>query len=172
MAELEVPMDLEEEERIWSAFKQASPTELTGGADALDKERASKFRKPEGKGDSKGPDVDNADDKAVEAATGSTEDDKQLLVSPPSRGSQRSKGQGQGQRQSGGGGGYQRSSNQGGWGSNKWSNWKKAEDEDKMATLTFLVGQLAKLCLRHEDSINMWRSESSYVLFVLAEDPG
>ena len=36
--ELEVPMDLEEEERIWSAFKQASPTELTGGADALDKE--------------------------------------------------------------------------------------------------------------------------------------
>ena len=81
MAELEVPMDLEEEERIWSAFKQASPTELTGGADALDKERASKFRKPEGKGYSKGPDVDTADDKAVEAARGSTDEDKQLIVS-------------------------------------------------------------------------------------------
>ena len=41
-----------------------------------------------------------------------------------------------------------------------------------MATLTFLVGQLAKLCLRHEDSINMWRSESSYVLFVRTGIPG
>ena len=35
-----------------------------------------------------------------------------------------------------------------------------------------MVVQLAKLCLRHEDSINMWRAESSFVLFVRTGIPG
>ena len=173
MVELEVPLDQEEEERIWSAFKQASPTELTGGEEALDKNRILKFRKSEGKGDSRGPDVDMAIAEAAEADKGA-EEDKQQAAAGRGRSHPRSKGQGQGQgqRNGGGGGGYQRSQHQGGWGSGKWSNWKKDDEDDKIATLKFLVSQLAKLCLRHEDSINMWRAESSFVLFVRTGIPG
>ncbi|CAE7508638.1 unnamed protein product [Symbiodinium necroappetens] len=111
----------DEELRIWSAFKQAAPSEITGeGADALDKDRAQKFHKPEGKGDTRGAD---------------------------------------------------QSKNQGGWGSNKWGNWKNEEEID-LATLKMMVSQLARLCLRHEDSINMWRAESSFVLFCTHRNSG
>ena len=53
MEQLAEPMDQEEEQRIWSAFKLAAPSATTGtDEDALDKERALKFPRPEGKGGS------------------------------------------------------------------------------------------------------------------------
>ena len=97
MVELEVPMDQEEEERIWSAFKQASPTELTGGEEALDKNRILKFRKSEGKGDSRGPDVDMAIAEAAEADKGAAED-KQTPNAVRGRSQPRSQGSGTGTR--------------------------------------------------------------------------
>ena len=58
-------------------------------------------------------------------------------------------------------------------GSNQWhsSSWKQEGHVD-LATLRIMVCQLAKLCLRHEDSVNMWRAESSLVLFVRTGIPG
>ena len=41
-----------------------------------------------------------------------------------------------------------------------------------VVTLKMMVSQLARLCLRHEGSINMWRAESSFVLFVRTGIPG
>ncbi|CAE7216578.1 unnamed protein product, partial [Symbiodinium necroappetens] len=154
---LEVPMEQEEELRIWAAFKQAAPTAITGDQEeALDKDRASKFHKPEGKGDSRGPENKGADSRGSAGDAGPGHQSR----NPQGYGS---KGHGQGSNQ--------RSRHQGGWGGNKWHNWKKDEDDD-LETLRSLVSQLARLCLRHEDSINMWRAESSYVLFVRTGIPG
>ena len=119
-------MEQEEELRIWNAFKQAAPTALTGqnGEDPLDKDRANKFRKPDGKGDTRG----------------SERDEGRL-----------SKGQGQGQ-------GRQREQQQsrgsGQWGSNHWGDgyWTPKGKEVDLQTLKAMVSQLAKLCLRHEDT--------------------
>lgn len=49
-------MPQDEELRIWNAFKQVAPTALTGHneEDPLDKDRANKFRKPDGKGETRG----------------------------------------------------------------------------------------------------------------------
>ena len=139
---LEIPMEQEEELRIWEAFKQAAPTALTGQQeeDPLDKDRAHKFRKPDGKGETRGSEGD---------------------------GGRPSKGQGQhrGNTPSRGGGR---------WDSQNWGggNWRKQDHDDALQSLKAMVSQLAKLCLRHEDSINLWRAESSYVLFVRTGIPG
>eukprot|EP00439_Symbiodinium_sp_Y106_P068814 s52_g11.t1 len=120
MAEqLEAPMEQEEELRIWNAFKQAAPTALTGQneEDPLDKDRANKFRKPDGKGDTRG----------------SERDEGRL-----------SKGQGQGQgRQRE----QQQSRGSGQWGSNHWGDgyWTPKGKEVDLQTLKAMVSQLAKL---------------------------
>ncbi|CAE7369964.1 unnamed protein product, partial [Symbiodinium necroappetens] len=157
-AELEVPMEQEEELRIWAAFKQAAPQ--TAESLALEVDRSAKFHKPEGKGDSKGPDAKMTDEKEAENNPGS------------SQGSRGRQSNGQGSKGHGQQGGYQRSRNQNSWGSGRWSNWKKDDEDEAIAMLKTLVGQLARLCLRHEDSINMWRAESSFVLFVRTGIPG
>ena len=164
-AELEVPMEQEEELRIWAAFKQAAPQ--TAESLALEVDRSAKFHKPEGKGDSKGPDAKMTDAKDVETNPESTPGSNQGSRGKPSngQGSQGSKGYGQQ-------GGYQRSRNQNSWGSGRWNSWKKDDEDEAIAALKILVGQLARLCLRHEDSINMWRAESSFVLFVRTGIPG
>ncbi|CAE7253479.1 unnamed protein product, partial [Symbiodinium necroappetens] len=157
-AELEVPMEQEEELRIWAAFKQAAPQ--TAESLALEVDRSAKFHKPEGKGDSKGPDAKMTDEKEAENNPGS------------SQGSRGRQSNGQGSKGYGQQGGYQRSRNQNSWGSGRWSNWKKDDEDEAIAMLKTLVGQLARLRLRHEDSINMWRAESSFVLFVRTGIPG
>ncbi|OLP94348.1 hypothetical protein AK812_SmicGene23634 [Symbiodinium microadriaticum] len=163
--ELEVPMEQEEELRIWAAFKQAAPQ--TAESLALEVDRSAKFHKPEGKGDSKGPDAKMTDEKDAETNPGSTPGSGQGSRGRASngQGSQGSKGYGQQ-------GGYQRSRNQNSWNSGRWSSWKKDDEDEAIAALKLLVGQLARLCLRHEDSINMWRAESSFVLFVRTGIPG
>ncbi|OLP80374.1 hypothetical protein AK812_SmicGene39212 [Symbiodinium microadriaticum] len=156
---LEVPMEQDEELRIWSAFKQAAPSEITGeGADALDKDRAQKFHKPEGKGDTRGADQRGSDAKGSDGDRAQGQQDRG-----------RSNQGGQGSKHYGQMGNYQRSKNQGGW--SQWGNWKNEEEID-LATPKMMVSQLARLCLRHEDSINMWRAESSFVLFVRTGIPG
>ena len=59
------------------------------------------------------------------------------------------------------------------WGGGGWhdKDWKKDESEE-LRMLKQLMQQIAKLVLRHEDSVNLWRAESSYVLFIRTDIPG
>ncbi|CAE7280696.1 unnamed protein product, partial [Symbiodinium sp. CCMP2456] len=143
--QLDVAMEQEEELRIWQAFKQAPPTETTGAAeDALDKDRSAKLHKPEGKGDSKGPEATGSEG----GGKGDVEDKDDKDQGQGHQGShgrgQGSKGYGQQGRGGGGngGGGYnQRYRDQGQWGSGKWGNWKK-EEEDELGSPGSLVPSL------------------------------
>ncbi|OLP87780.1 hypothetical protein AK812_SmicGene30970 [Symbiodinium microadriaticum] len=138
---LEEPMEQGEELDIWNAFKKAAPTDTTGpSADALDKDKAAKFRKPDGKGDSK-----------THGGGG--------------RG-------GDGQRSKGNGQPAQRGRHQQGW-SGHWGNqaWR-TDDQSEIAALKALLTQLARLCLRHEDAVNLWRAECSFVMFIKTGIPG
>ena len=72
-----------------------------------------------------------------------------------------------------GGGGRSRRGGETSWG-DSWNKWQshQRDDDDVTAMLRAKIDLLTRLILRHEDSINIWRAECSYVMFVRTGIPG
>ena len=101
----------------------------------MDKDRKTKFQRPDGEGEAKPSDAHGRASKGHGRESGAQP--------------------------------QQRAHNYGRWGGGDWGNqsWNGGGN-DELKALRQMVQQLAKLVLRHEDSVNLWRAESSYVLFV------
>ncbi|CAE7352010.1 unnamed protein product [Symbiodinium sp. CCMP2592] len=86
-----------------------------------------------------------------------------------------SSGNGNGGQQLGKKGDFQTPWRGGQWGRqrNQWGQWPQDGTEGAdVEALKALLNQVARLCLRHEDSTNLWRAESSDVLFIRTRIPG
>ena len=161
-------MEDEAQLAIWSAFQAAgggaghdSNTAIPGAnfssalsadqreaEDKLDADRPTKWPRADGKGSARS-DLDKPDGNRRGSSNA---------------GSRQKRGGGNGGQGSSWGSGF-------GWNEQGWGRQGREED-DVTAMLRAKVELLVKLVLRHEDSINIWRAECSFVLFVKTGVPG